>query len=129
MLTDGKQQIIIATEKGMAVKFKEHDVRPMGRTASGVIGIRLRNDKVVGASVAEDDKTLLTITEKGFGKRTKISEYRLTARGGVGVTNIKITDKNGKVVGISSIADENEVMLISQNGVLIRTPLTEGAPR
>ncbi len=121
MMTDGNQQIIIATEKGMAVKFNEKDVRPMGRTASGVIGIRLRNDKVVSAVIAEDDKTLLTVTEKGFGKRTMISEYRLTARGGVGVTNIKITDKNGRVVGISSVSDDDEVMLISQSGVLIRT--------
>lgn len=122
MLTDGKQQIIIATEEGMAVKFNESDVRPMGRTATGVIGIRLREDKVVGATIADDKKTLVTVTEHGYGKRTIIEDYRLTARGGVGVINIKITDKNGKVVGIQSVDETDELMLISQSGVLIRTP-------
>lgn len=122
MLTDGKQQIIIATEMGSAVKFEETDVRPMGRTATGVIGIRLRDDKVVGACIANDKDTLLTVTELGYGKRTLIEEYRLTARGGVGVINLNITDKNGKVVGISSITDTDEIMVISQNGVLIRMP-------
>jgi len=123
MLTDGQQNILIATKDGSAVKFKEEDVRPMGRTATGVRGIRLREgDLVVGAAIAEDDKTLLTVTSKGFGKRTKVEEYRLTARGGVGVTNIKITEKNGEVVGIQSVTDDDELMLISQKGVLIRTP-------
>lgn len=122
MMTDGKQNIIVATEKGMAVKFSEEDVRPMGRTATGVIGIRLRDDRVVGGVIADDNATLLTVTEKGFGKRTKIDEYRLTARGGVGVTNMKITEKNGKVVGIQSVTDDDELMLISQSGVLIRIP-------
>jgi len=125
MLTDGKQQIIIATENGMAVKFDENDVRSMGRTAGGVIGIRLRGDKVIGATIADDKRTLVTVTENGFGKRTIISDYRLTTRGGVGVTNIKITDKNGKVIGISSVVDEDELMLISQNGVLIRTSVND----
>jgi len=122
MLTDGNQQIIIATENGMAVKFHERDVRQMGRTATGVIGIRLRNDRVIGATIAEDDKTLVTVTRNGFGKRTLISDYRLISRGGVGVINIKITDKNGKVTGIVSVKDDDELMLISQSGILIRTP-------
>ncbi len=123
MLTDGNQQIIIATESGMAVKFDESDVRPMGRTATGVIGIRLRDDKVVGATLAEDTRSLVTVTENGYGKRSPISEYRLISRGGVGVINIKITEKNGKVIGIASVSDEDELMLISQSGVLIRTPV------
>lgn len=122
MLTDGKQQIIIATEQGSAVKFHEEDVRAMGRTAAGVYGIRLRDDKVVGATIAKDSETLLTITENGFGKRTEISDYRLISRGGVGVINIKITDKNGKVVSVESVTDKDELMIISQKGVLIRTP-------
>ncbi|PIN75836.1 DNA gyrase subunit A [Candidatus Woesearchaeota archaeon CG10_big_fil_rev_8_21_14_0_10_37_12] len=122
MLTDGIRKIIIATEQGMAVKFDELGVRSMGRTATGVIGIRLRDDKVVGATIAEDDKILVTVTEYGFGKRTEISEYRLTARGGVGVINIKITNKNGRVVAIKSVSDTDELMLISQKGILIRTP-------
>ncbi len=124
MLTDGNQQIIIATQGGMAVKFHESDVRAMGRTATGVIGIRLRDDKVVGATIADDKLTLVTVTENGYGKRTPISDYRLINRGGVGVINIKITDKNGSVVSIAAVTDQDELMLISQAGVLIRTPVT-----
>jgi DNA gyrase subunit A len=123
MLTDGNQQIIIATKQGMAVKFHESDVRPMGRTATGVIGIRLRDDFVVGATIAIDARSLVTVTENGYGKRSPISDYRLINRGGVGVINIKITDKNGAVVSIASVTDEDELMLISQNGILIRTPV------
>ncbi len=124
MLTDGNQQIIIATKQGSAVKFHESDVRPMGRTATGVIGIRLRDDQVIGATIADDKLSLVTITENGYGKRSPISDYRLINRGGVGVINIKITDKNGAVVGIATVTDSDELMLISQNGVLIRTPVT-----
>ena len=121
-LTDGKKKIIIATKQGMAVHFDEEDVRPMGRTARGVIGIKLRKeDNVVGSVVAEENKTLLTVTEKGYGKRTPVSEYRLISRGGVGVTNIKTTDKNGKAVAIKSVADDDELILISQHGIVIRT--------
>ncbi len=124
MLTDGNQQIIIATKQGMAVKFQESDVRPMGRTATGVIGIRLRDDSVVGATIADDKLSLVTITENGYGKRSPISDYRLINRGGVGVINIKITDKNSQVVAIAQVADNDELMLISQSGILIRTPVT-----
>jgi DNA gyrase subunit A len=121
-LTDGSKKIIIATEQGMAVHFHEKDVRPMGRTARGVIGIKLRKgDKVIGAVVAEDNKTLFTVTEKGYGKRTPVQDYRLISRGGVGVTNAKITDKNGKVVAIKNVADDDEIILISQQGIVIRT--------
>ncbi|MBW2973232.1 DNA gyrase subunit A [Candidatus Woesearchaeota archaeon] len=120
--TDGKQKIIIATEQGMAVHFDEKDVRPMGRTARGVIGIKLKkDDNVIGAVVAEDNKTLLTVTEKGYGKRTPVKDYRLISRGGVGVKNIKITEKNGKAVAIKSVADDDEIILISQQGIVIRT--------
>lgn len=123
LFTDGNSQVIIATEQGNAVKFHEKNVRPMGRAAGGVIGVKLRDDRVVCATVADDSKTLLTITEKGYGKRTPISDYRLTARGGVGVINIKITDKNGKVVAAEQVSDTDEVMLISHSGILIRTPV------
>ncbi|MEM4264110.1 MAG: DNA gyrase C-terminal beta-propeller domain-containing protein, partial [Candidatus Woesearchaeota archaeon] len=123
LLTDGTKEIIIATEQGMAVHFKEEDVRPMGRTAQGVIGIRLRkDDNVVGAVVSEPGKTILTITELGYGKRTDINEYRIISRGGVGVQNIKITEKNGKAVAVQAVKDDDELMLISQNGIVIRTP-------
>ncbi len=123
LLTDGSKQIMLATANGNAVKFDEKDVREMGRTAGGVRGIKLKgDDKVIGAIIAQDDMSLLTATEKGYGKRTLISDYRLISRGGSGVINIKITEKNGKVVGIVSVTDHDEIMLITQNGILIRMP-------
>jgi DNA gyrase subunit A len=125
LLTNGKTQVIVGTAKGMAIRFDETDVRSMGRAASGVIGIKLREDSVVGAVLAEDSKQLLTITEKGFGKRTQMSEYRVTNRGGIGVTNLKITDKNGDVVGISAVEESDEVMLMSQKGLALRTPASQ----
>ncbi|MBN1644922.1 DNA gyrase subunit A [Candidatus Woesearchaeota archaeon] len=123
VLTDGTKTILIATEKGQSVHFKETDIRPMGRTAYGVRGIKLKkDDKVIGMVVAEENKTLLTVTEKGYGKRTSLEEYRVANRGGVGVTNIKITDKNGKIVGIKTVKDTDDLMLISQKGIVIRIP-------
>ncbi|HSU72736.1 MAG TPA: DNA gyrase subunit A [Candidatus Binatia bacterium] len=121
LLTDGKQDIIIATESGMAIRFNEADVRAMGRTAFGVIGIKLREDHVVGAVNADETRTLLSITEKGYGKRTPINDYRLIGRGGVGVINFNVTDKTGKVVAIKSVVPEDGLMLISKNGIIIRT--------
>ncbi|MBW2969413.1 DNA gyrase subunit A, partial [Candidatus Woesearchaeota archaeon] len=123
VLTDGSKTILIATENGQSVHFKETDIRTMGRTAYGVRGIKLKgDDKVVGMVVSEPEKTLLTITRKGYGKRTAFSEYRVANRGGVGVTNIKITEKNGKVVGIKTITNQDDIMLISQKGIVIRIP-------
>jgi len=120
-LTDGTREIIIATSKGMAVHFKEKDVRSMGRTASGVRGIKLKaQDKVIGMIAVDPKMKLLSITEKGYGKKTPITEYRLIARGGSGVTNIKITEKNGKVVTIKEVDDIDEIMLISRKGIIIR---------
>ncbi|HIH38245.1 DNA gyrase subunit A [Candidatus Woesearchaeota archaeon] len=121
-LTDGKQQVILATTSGMANRFNEEEVRPMGRGASGVIGIRLKaQDKVVGMVLGEDDHYLLTITEQGYGKRTTMSEYRLTARGSSGVRNIICSERNGVVVGVLSVVDNDQVLFISKNGVVIRT--------
>jgi len=121
--TDGTKQIILATKHGMAVRFNETDVRAVSRHSIGVRGIRLKKkgDKVVGMVVAEEDKTLLTVTENGFGKRTPISDYRLINRGGSGVINIKTTERNGGVVVIKSVTDEDELMFISVNGQVIRT--------
>lgn len=120
-LTDGSQQIILATENGRAVKFKETDIREMGRTACGVRGIRVKGeDKVIGMIIAKDNETLLTITDKGYGKRTTISDYRLINRGGSGVINIKCTDKNGKVVSIKQIENDEDIIIISKKGVAIR---------
>jgi len=120
-LTDGSQEIILASRRGMAVRFRESDVRPMGRTAFGVRGIRLGSgDKVVGMIVAEEGKNILTITEKGYGKRTSIDENRLIGRGGKGVTNIKVMEKNGPVAYVMLVNDSEELMLISKSGIAIR---------
>jgi DNA gyrase subunit A len=121
--TDGKKQIMLATKNGAAVRFKETDVRPTGRSAKGVKGATLRHsDQTIGMVVANDNETLLTITENGFGKRTLVSEYRLTRRGGVGVKNIICSERNGPVVSVKSITDNDELMFISRDGITIRTP-------
>lgn len=125
-LTDGMMNLIIATSNGMAVRFSEEDVRPMGRTAAGVRGITLKGDDyVIGMVKAEDDKTLLTATKNGYGKRTPVSEYRLIKRGGVGVKNIVCSERNGKAVAVRSVTDEDEIMLISHSGIIIRTPVKD----
>jgi DNA gyrase subunit A len=126
VLTDGTMNIIIATSEGMAVRFQESDVRPMGRTAAGVRGITLKGtDKVIGMVIADDTRTLLTVTENGYGKRTPIPDYRLIRRGGIGVKNILCSERNGNAVAIRSITDEDELMLISQSGIIIRTAAKE----
>ncbi|MBU90202.1 DNA gyrase subunit A [Candidatus Woesearchaeota archaeon] len=125
-LTDGNKEIILATRSGIAVKFNENNVRPTGRSSQGVRGIRLsENDNIIGMVVATDEKTLLTVTENGYGKRTKISEYRLISRGGSGVRNIICSERNGKVVAINSVADQDEIMLISKRGITIRVPVSQ----
>ncbi|MDD5178437.1 MAG: DNA gyrase subunit A [Candidatus Nanoarchaeia archaeon] len=124
-LTPGNLHFIIATKKGCAVKFDEKDVRDMGRGATGVRGIRLgKDDAVVGIEVALESGALLTVTENGFGKRTLISEYRLIKRGGKGVINIQTTPRNGNVVGIKTVRDGDEIILISKNGIIIRIEVT-----
>ena len=125
-MTDGSKEIILATRKGIAVRFNENDARPIGRSAQGVRGIRLKeNDEVVGMVVADDEKTLLTVTENGYGKRTKVSDYRLISRGGLGVRNIICSERNGNVVSISSVTDDDEIILISKNGIVIRMPVKQ----
>ena len=122
--TDGEQDILIATHDGQAVRFHESDVRPMGRTAVGVRGIRLREgDYVVGASKAEPGKTVLTITERGYGKRTPVEEYRITARGGLGIRNYMVTEKTGPIVGIKVVDGTEDLLLVTESGILIRTPV------
>jgi DNA gyrase subunit A len=122
VLTDGDQKIIIATKKGMAVRFNESDARTMGRVSRGVRGIRLKEgDEVIGMVIAHNDKTLLTVTEKGYGKRTPILDYRLINRGGKGVINIQTTDRNGGVVAVKEVDDEQGLMLMSKKGIIIRT--------
>ena len=120
--TDGTKKILIATHDGMAVCFDENDVRPMGRTAVGVRGIRLREgDYVVGAARMTAGRTVLSITEKGYGKRTPVEEYRITNRGGLGIKNYAVTEKTGKVVGIKVVTGEEDLLLVTQAGILIRT--------
>lgn len=124
LLTQGKQQVLLATKNGMAVKFDESDVRDMGRSAMGVRGIRLKgDDRVIGLVLAAAGKEVLTVTRKGFGKRTAFDEYRLTSRGGVGVINIKISEKNGPVVSVLSVQETEGLMVISKNGIIIRTSI------
>ncbi len=120
--TDGTKKILIATHDGMAVCFDENDVRPMGRDAVGVRGIRLREgDYVVGAARAAEGKTVLSITEKGFGKRTPVEEYRVTNRGGLGIKNYMVTEKTGPIVGIKVVDGSEDLLLVTQSGILIRT--------
>jgi DNA gyrase subunit A len=120
-LSDGKEQIFLGTRDGMAIRFDETDVRPMGRSAYGVRGISLRDDdEVVAMDVVREGGTLLTVAQNGYGKRTGLEEYRLQSRGGVGIINIQTTDRNGKVVGIAYVGDEDQVMLISQQGMILR---------
>ena len=122
--TDGNQYILIATHDGQAVRFHESDVRPMGRTAVGVRGIRLREgDYVVGAARAEAGKTVLTITEKGYGKRTPVEDYRITSRGGSGIRNYMVTGKTGSIVGIKVVDGSEDLLLVTESGILIRTPV------
>jgi DNA gyrase subunit A len=121
-LTDGEKHVMLATRNGLAVRFKEIDVRSIGRSGRGVRGISLRDgDEVVSMMITEENNSLLTITENGYGKRTKVTDYRLINRGGVGVRNIICSDRNGKVVDVKEVTDEDQVLFISKNGVIIRT--------
>ena len=120
-VTDGTAEVFIGTRSGMAIRFPETDVRPMGRTAYGVRGISLRDeDYVVAMEVVRPGGTLLTVTEQGFGKRTEIDEYRVQTRGGVGIINIATTDRNGQVVGVAYVQEGDELLLITQQGMILR---------
>jgi len=120
--TDGKSDLIIGTKNGLSIRFNEENVRDTGRTAMGVKGIRLmKGDEVVSAEVAEERTALLTVTEKGLGKRSKIEDYPVQNRGGKGVISIKTIEKGGKAVGLMQVRDEDEVVMITSSGKLIRT--------
>jgi DNA gyrase subunit A len=122
-LTDGKQELFMATSLGQAIRFPEQDVRPMGRGAHGVIGMRLEGeDAIVEMDVLKPDAgTILTVTGKGYAKRTEVAEYRLQGRGGSGIINLKVTDKTGPVVQVMQVADHDQVMVITAFGKIIRT--------
>ena len=120
-LTDGKSEMFIATRKGKAIRFPESFVRSMGRNAGGVRGMTIdAKDYVIGMEVVDKQATLLSVTEKGFGKRSQVDEYRITSRGGKGVTNMKVTDKNGEVVGVNCVTDKDDLMLMTQQGMSVR---------
>ncbi len=122
-LTDGQDNVVLVTKKGMSITFSEKDVRPIGRVAQGVMGIRLdKDDAVIGMEsiISGSNATLLAITENGFGKRTELEEYRVQIRGGKGVTTYKVTPKTGNIVGIRIANEEDDVMLITDTGTIIR---------
>jgi DNA gyrase subunit A len=120
-LTSGRDTIFLATHEGMAIRFPESDVRDMGRAAYGVYAMDLeKDDYIVGMEIVGEKELILSVTEKGYGKRTPITEYRLQSRAGKGVINVKTTERNGKVVGVLSVTEESEVMLISQQGKITR---------
>jgi DNA gyrase subunit A len=130
-ITDGKDQILLGTRHGMAIRFNETDARPMGRPAGGVKGIELEADDAVVSMIVvphgQPPETCMVLTGcvNGFGKRTPVEDYRLIRRGGKGVINIKTTDRNGDVVGMQAVCDEDELMLITEKGILIRTRVAE----
>lgn len=125
-LTDGNQDVILVTAGAQSIRFHENEVRPMGRTAQGVKGITLDDDdRVVGMTTANDGKELLVVTEKGFGKKTSLDEYRGQSRGGKGIKTLKITERNGRIVGALAVSQTDELMLITENGSVIRLDVTE----
>ncbi len=126
IITNGDNEIVLATREGQAIRFAESDVRAMGRTACGVRGINLRDDdQVVDMCYVDPMATLLTVCEYGYGKRTSFDEYRTQGRGGYGIINIRATDRNGKVVAMRAIRDADEMMLITEGGMIVRTGVDE----
>ncbi|AQT69508.1 DNA gyrase subunit A [Anaerohalosphaera lusitana] len=125
-VTSGENEIILGTEKGMTIRFHEADARSMGRVSRGVKGISLaKDDAVVGMVIVEEGASLLTACENGYGKRTALEEYRVQSRGGKGIINIKGLDRNGKVIAIKAVQDEDDIMMITAQGMIIRTGLEE----
>ncbi|MBQ3119204.1 MAG: DNA gyrase subunit A, partial [Clostridia bacterium] len=125
-LTDGNDSIALSTHDGMCIRFHESDVRPMGRVSHGVRGIKLADgDYVVGMSVASEGEDLLVVTEKGYGKKTSLEEYKTQTRGGKGVTNYRISETTGKVAGVVVVNESDDVMLITSEGIIIRMKTAE----
>jgi DNA gyrase subunit A len=119
--TDGTREVILGSRNGMAIRFAESDARPMGRSAYGVRGMQLREgDEVVAMSVVGEDSTLLTVCENGYGKRTEVAEYRRQTRGGIGLKNVQTSDRNGPVVGIACVGDRDQLLLVTEQGQIIR---------
>lgn len=124
LITDGSNDIVLATKNGMSIRFHEKDVREMGRTAGGVRGVQLEgDDRVIGMVVLRRDATLLVVSEKGMGKRSKVSDYRVQRRGGKGIITLKRTEKTGSIVALKEVLLEDELMMITRHGVIIRVPV------
>lgn len=125
--TNGTQEILLGASNGKAIRFLETDVRPMGRTAAGVTGMRMsEGDEVIGAALIEnDDQTILAVTQNGYGKRSKASLYRLQQRGGKGVKTVQVTEKNGPLVKLRGVNEEDDLVLLSNKGMMIRLPLDQ----
>jgi DNA gyrase subunit A len=125
-ITDGTRQVFLGTRLGMGIKFSETDTRAMGRDTTGVKGIELKGDDVVvEMDLVEETGTLLAVTEKGYGKRTDVAEYRHQTRGGSGVINVRVSEKNGPVVGISSVTETDHLLVITEQGILIRLAVAD----
>jgi DNA gyrase subunit A len=123
-ITSGDDELFLVTKKGLSIHFYESGVRTMGRLAAGVKGITLgEDDEVVGVAVIKGDDSILTVTENGYGKRTAVSEYKLQKRGGKGVFTIKTSERNGMVIGVLQVVDDDQVMLIANSGKVIRMPM------
>jgi DNA gyrase subunit A len=127
-LTNGESDILLATREGKAIRFNETNVRPVGRTATGVRGIRLSSaeDEVVGMVYLEErDENIMVVSEKGFGKRSDVDDYRITNRGGKGVKTLNITSKTGKLVAVKGVSDTNDLMIINRSGITIRLSVAD----
>jgi DNA gyrase subunit A len=125
-LTSGKNEIFLASRDGKAIRFNEKDVREMGRGASGVRGMNLeKKDEIIAMEIADLESTALSITELGFGKKTKFKEYRLQTRGGKGIINVKVTAKNGKVVNVLTVREEDEIVIVTTGGMVVRCPVNQ----
>ena len=120
-VTDGRRDVFLGTRDGLSIRFSETDVREIGRTGKGVIGIRLdKGNEVVGMEIVRDDSTILTVTENGYGKRSTLEDYRSQGRGGRGIITIKTTEKNGRVIGMAQVSEDDEILLITTNGKVLR---------
>jgi DNA gyrase subunit A len=125
-LTGGRDEIFLATKQGMAIRFSEETVRAIGRAGRGVIGIALEaGDEVVAGEIVRTSTTVLTVNERGYGKRTELEEYRLQGRGGKGIINVRVSEKNGPVVGALQVQEQDQVMMISQEGKVNRVNVRE----
>jgi DNA gyrase subunit A len=124
--SDGSHDVVLATAQGKAIRFREKQVRPMGRSAGGVRGIRLaKGDRVVGMTITKAKGNLLSVAELGYGKRTPLAQYRVTGRGGKGIVNLKVTGRTGPVVGLLQVEDTDEVMLITAKGMFLRSAVKD----